>query len=97
MEQNKIKAIKDFGQSIWLDFFDREIMNSGRLKKMIEEDGISGVTSISFSFFKKRLVQAQTMMRILKGFGIKKTYDGIFFNLAIRDIKRVANIFQKRV
>ena len=45
MEQNKIKTIKDSGQSVWLDFFDREIMNSDKLKKMIEEDGISGVTS----------------------------------------------------
>ena len=94
MEQNKIKAIKDFGQSIWLDFFDREIMNSGRLKKMIEEDGISGVTS-NPSIFQKAISSGsdydEDIERLLQ---IKKTYDGIFFNLAIRDIKRVANIFK---
>jgi len=94
MEQNKIKAIKDCGQSIWLDFFDREIMNSGRLKKMIEEDGISGVTS-NPSIFQKAISSGsdydEDIERLLQ---IKKTYDGIFFNLAIRDIKRVANIFK---
>jgi len=94
MEQNKIKAIKDFGQSIWLDFFDREIMNSGRLKKMIEEDGISGVTS-NPSIFQKAISSGsdydEDIERLLQ---TKKTYDGIFFNLAIRDIKRVANIFK---
>jgi transaldolase len=37
MLQNKIKQIGDFGQSIWMDFFSREIMSSGKLKKMIED------------------------------------------------------------
>ena len=45
MQNNKVKSIRDFGQSIWLDFFDRKIMDSGKLKKLMDEDGISGVTS----------------------------------------------------
>lgn len=94
MEKNKIKAIKDFGQSIWLDFFDREIMNSGKLKKMIEEDGISGVTS-NPSIFQKAISSGSDydddMETLLQ---IKKTYNGIFFSLAIRDIKRAANLFK---
>ena len=45
MKQSRIKSIKTFGQSIWLDFFDRQIMDSGELKKLIDKDGISGVTS----------------------------------------------------
>jgi hypothetical protein len=31
-------------------FFDREIMDSGKLKKLIENDGVNGVTSQSFNF-----------------------------------------------
>jgi len=54
MEQNKIKAIKDCGQSIWLDFFDRQIMNTGKLKKLIEDDGIRGVTA-NPSIFEKAI------------------------------------------
>lgn len=34
MQNNKVKRIRDFGQSIWLDFFDRKIMDSGELKKV---------------------------------------------------------------
>ena len=45
MQSNNIKRIRDFGQSIWLDFFDRRIMDSGELKRLIDEDGLSGVTS----------------------------------------------------
>jgi len=96
MEQNKIKAIKDFGQSIWLDFFDREIMNSGRLKKMIEEDGISGVTS-NPSIFQKAISSGSDYDEDIETLlQTKKTYDGIFFSLAIRDIKRVANLFKNQ-
>ncbi len=33
MATNKVKQIHSFGQSIWLDFIDREIIASGNLKK----------------------------------------------------------------
>jgi transaldolase len=42
---NNVKQIHDFGQSIWLDFIDREIIASGKLQKLIDEDGVRGVTS----------------------------------------------------
>ncbi len=45
---NKVKNIHDLGQSIWLDFFDRELMESGKLQKMIDEDGLSGHNQQSF-------------------------------------------------
>ena len=45
MATNKVKQIHSFGQSIWLDFIDREIIKSGKLKKLIDEDGVRGVTS----------------------------------------------------
>ena len=45
MEKNNVKQIHDFGQSIWLDFIDRKIMDSGDLKSLIEDDGVRGITS----------------------------------------------------
>ncbi|MEO7264480.1 MAG: transaldolase [Ferruginibacter sp.] len=94
MVQNRIKQIRDFGQSIWLDFFDREIMDSGRLKKMIEEDGISGVTS-NPSIFEKAISAGSdydndiTFLSQTNG-----SNEAIFFHLAIKDIKRAAGIFK---
>ena len=49
MQTNKLKSIHGFGQSIWLDFFDRKIIDSGELKKLIDEDGVSGVTVLPLS------------------------------------------------
>lgn len=49
---NKIQAIKQFGQKIWIDNISRELINSGKLEKLIEEDGIAGVTSNPTIFYK---------------------------------------------
>ena len=54
MKHDKVKSIQDFGQSIWLDFFDRKIMDTGKLKKLIEDDGIRGVTA-NPSIFEKAI------------------------------------------
>lgn len=94
MVQNKIKQIQGFGQSIWLDFFDREILNSGKLKRMIEEDGISGVTS-NPSIFQKAISSSSDYdedIRLL--FQAKRSYDVVFFSLAVKDIKRAADLFK---
>ncbi len=42
---SKLAAIKQFGQKIWLDNLSRELLNSGKLNKLILDDGIAGVTS----------------------------------------------------
>lgn len=42
---NPLIEVKRFGQSIWLDNLSRTLLREGGLKRFIEEDGISGVTS----------------------------------------------------
>lgn len=92
MVKNNIKHIQDFGQSIWLDFFDREIMRSGKLKKMIEDDGISGVTS-NPSIFEKAISNSSDYDEDIRAlFQTKRSYDVVFFSLAVKDIKRAADL-----
>ena len=42
---NRLKQLEDLGQSVWLDFVSREFLQSGDLKRMIDEDGLKGMTS----------------------------------------------------
>ncbi len=94
MKQNKIMKIKDLGQSIWLDFFDREIMDSGKLKMLIEEDGISGVTS-NPSIFEKAISSVPDYDEDITCLAqSNKSLDEIFFSLAVKDIKRAADLFK---
>ena len=39
------KQLGHYGQSIWLDYISRRIIYSGELKRMVEEDGLTGVTT----------------------------------------------------
>lgn len=94
MKQNNLKAINKIGQSIWLDFFDREIMNSGKLEKMIAEDGITGVTS-NPSIFEKAISSGsdydEDISTLSQTIG---SNEAIFFDVAIKDIRRAADLFK---
>src|SRR5438309_432565 len=42
---NTLRELEKLGQSIWLDYIRRDLITGGGLKRLIEEDGLSGVTS----------------------------------------------------
>lgn len=94
MQNNKVKNIGDFGQSIWLDFFDRKIMDSGELKKLIDDDGISGVTS-NPSIFEKAITGSSDYDEDIATLSAKENDNGkIFFSLAVKDIQRATGFFK---
>lgn len=91
---NKLKEIKDHGQSIWLDSFDRKLMDSGELKKLIDEDGLSGITS-NPSIFEKAIKGSSDYDEDIKKLsGDQKSDEEIFFNLAVKDIQRATDILK---
>jgi transaldolase len=45
MKENPLRKLEALGQSIWLDLLDRGMLRSGEFRRLMEEDGISGVTS----------------------------------------------------
>ena len=42
---NRLMKILEHGQSIWLDLLDRKLMDSGELQRLIDKDGLRGLTS----------------------------------------------------
>ena len=42
---NSLKQLQDCGQSIWLDYIRRDLITSGEFQRLVEEDGVHGVTS----------------------------------------------------
>ena len=45
MKDNPLLKLSAFGQSIWLDYIRRQMIDSGELKRLIDDDGLKGVTS----------------------------------------------------
>jgi transaldolase/transaldolase/glucose-6-phosphate isomerase len=94
MATNNVKQIHDFGQSIWLDFIDREIIASGKLKKLIDEDGVRGVTS-NPAIFEKAITSSADYDNDIKE--LAKTAannEELFFGLAVKDIQRATELFK---
>jgi len=90
---NNVKQIHEFGQSIWLDFIDREIIASGKLQKLIDEDGIRGVTS-NPAIFEKAISSSADYDADIAEFGKDSgTTEELFFKLAIKDIQAAADLF----
>ena len=94
METNKVKQIHSFGQSIWLDFIDREIIASGKLKKLIDEEGIRGVTS-NPAIFEKAITSGSDYDKDIVELA-KTTSDNeeLFFKLAVKDIQNATALFE---
>ena len=94
MESNKVKQIHSFGQSIWLDFIDRDIIGSGKLKSIIDDDGVRGVTS-NPAIFEKAITSSSDYDEQIRSLSDSdKTNEEIFFGLAITDIKNATDLFK---
>jgi transaldolase len=91
---NRLQSIHDLGQSIWLDSFDRKLMDSGELQKLIDEDGLCGITSNPSIFEKAVTSSSDYDADIRKLAAEQKSDEEIFFGFATSDIQRAADILK---
>ncbi len=92
---NNLKALEQFGQAVWLDFIRRSLITSGELKRLIEEDGLRGVTS-NPSIFEKAIVGSTDYTPSIDGLYRQGESDPmtIYERLAIPDIQAAADAFR---
>ena len=92
--ENPVRALEVFGQSVWLDYIRRSLITSGELRRLIEEDGLRGVTS-NPAIFEKAISGSSDYRGILEEPGLKtleaKT---IYERLAIQDIREAADVLR---
>jgi transaldolase/glucose-6-phosphate isomerase len=91
---NPLKALADFGQSVWLDYIDRQLIASGGLRRLVEEDGVTGVTS-NPAIFEKAIAGSDAYDDLL----VPLARDGlapeaIYERLAVRDIQEAADVLR---
>jgi transaldolase/glucose-6-phosphate isomerase len=92
---NKLKALQEFGQSVWLDYIRRDLFTGGELKRLIAEDGLRGMTS-NPSIFEKAIGESTLYDAALRDFEGQQDSDplAIFEHLAIADIRQAADILR---
>lgn len=91
---NPLLKIQKFGQSIWLDYLRRNIIESGGLERLIEEDGLRGVTS-NPSIFEKAIAGSHDYDDDIRTFSLEgKEPFQIYEDLTVKDIRNAADIFR---
>jgi transaldolase / glucose-6-phosphate isomerase len=92
---NRVKELENHGQSVWLDFLARGFIVKGELKKLIDTDGVKGVTS-NPSIFEKAIGSSDeydgSINSALKR-GDRPVAD-LFEHLAVEDIQHAADVLR---
>ena len=87
------QALHELGQSLWIDDITRDMLDSGTLKKYIDNFSVTGLTSNPTIFdnaISKSASYDPEIKRLMKaGF----TGEALFFELALQDLSRAADLF----
>jgi transaldolase / glucose-6-phosphate isomerase len=92
---NPLKQLEQCGQSPWLDYVKRDLIAEGELARMIERDGLKGVTS-NPSIFEKAIGESDLYEGALKTFQSKEDHpiSAIYEHLAMADIRAGADVLR---
>src|ERR1700720_4439292 len=91
---NPNKALHDLGQSLWLDNITRNLVNSGTLQRYIDEFSVTGLTSNPTIFDHAIKNSADYDSDISRGASRAKLPEDLFFELALEDLTRAADLFR---
>src|SRR5436305_15316374 len=93
MGESRLHKLSERGQSVWIDSLSREMLETGALAKLMEEDAVVGVTS-NPSIFQKALEGEGWYDEQLKELASEQDVDEVFIQLASRDIESACDLMR---
>ena len=94
MAANPLLRIREIGQSVWLDYIQRNLIENGELERLIREDGLAGVTS-NPAIFEKAISSgpeyAAPVMELARR-GLPAA--ALIETLTLEDVGRAADLFR---
>ncbi len=95
MNINPLKRLEKLGQSIWLDYISRYLIVSGKLDKLISDDGLSGITS-NPNIFEKAIGESNDYDADIKKLAAEgKSVNEIYEALTVKDVSDAADHFRE--
>ncbi len=92
---NPLVGLQQFGQSVWLDYIRRSLITSGELRRLIDEDGLRGVTS-NPAIFEKAIAGSTDYTEVLDAAGALGLQDSdpkrVYEQIAIADVQAGADL-----
>jgi transaldolase len=92
MSKNPLQRLSELGQSVWDDYIRRDLVEGGGLKRLIEEDGLSGMTSNPTIF--EKAIAGSPLYDDDIGAGAGKAAPQVYETLAVRDVRGAADVFR---
>src|ERR1700754_4765831 len=88
------QLLHNLGQSLWLDNITRDLLDSGTLKRYIDELSVTGLTSNPTIFDHAIKNSTDYDVSIREKLGEGKSGEDLFFELALEDLTRAADLFR---
>jgi len=94
MINNPLKRLGTLGQSIWLDYIRKDLIASGELRNMIENDGLAGMTS-NPSIFEKAIAESTLYDKDIHELVLQiKDVNTIYETISQKDVRNAADEFR---
>jgi transaldolase len=93
MEKSRLHRLSMLGQSVWIDFLSRHLLQSGELARMMEEDAVCGVTS-NPTIFQKALSEGDVYDEQLRALASEDDAKEIFIALASQDVGEACDLMR---
>jgi transaldolase len=94
MSNSRLHELSERGQSVWVDSLSREWLETGELKRMLDEDVVVGVTS-NPTIFQKALAEGDWYDEQLREVLAEEDEDKeVFYRLAVRDIQAACDLLR---
>ncbi len=94
MSSNPLKGLQDLGQSVWYDYIRRDLFTAGKLQRLIEEDGLKGMTS-NPTIFQKAIAETELYDQDIRRCAeAGKEPAAVFEFLAVKDVQAAADLFR---
>ncbi|HEX6952492.1 MAG TPA: transaldolase [Gaiellaceae bacterium] len=91
MAESRLHKLSARGQSVWIDYLSRDLLETGELKRMMEEDAVVGVTS-NPTIFQKALSQGTAYDEQLQELKEEGSAKEIFLRLAVQDVENALDL-----
>src|SRR5215467_9244611 len=91
MAESRLHELSAHGQSVWIDYLSRDLLETGELKRMMEEDAVVGVTS-NPTIFQKALSQGSAYDEQLQEIKDEGSAKEIFLHLAVQDVEHALDL-----
>jgi transaldolase len=94
MKKNPLQQLGMLGQSIWLDYIRRDLISGGGLRRLIEEDGLRGMTS-NPAIFEKAIADSHDYDEDIRALALEgKGVEAMYETLSQRDVQSAADEFR---